>query len=149
MSRCETGFQVWRFFETPFVKKLYAACDILDEVIGKYIQQTQNKLQTSSMTKQEKSTNEERNLSLLEKMMIQRIHPNDISILLMDMIILGVQAVINCEAFLLYFLAKNPRVQKRLYNEIMSVLSKTKYTLTKESLENMPYLKACIKESLR
>jgi len=38
--------------------------------------------------------NKERNLPLLEKMMIQRIHPNDISILLMDMLILGVQAVI-------------------------------------------------------
>ncbi|XP_036145873.1 probable cytochrome P450 12a5, mitochondrial isoform X2 [Monomorium pharaonis] len=149
MSRCETGFQVWRFFETPFAKKLYAACDVLDEVIGKYIHQTQNKLQTLSLSIQEESTNEERKLPLLEKMMIQRIHPDDISILLMDMIILGVQAVINCEAFLLYFLAKNPRVQKRLYNEIISVLSKTEYTLTKESLENMPYLKACIKESLR
>lgn len=31
MSRCETGFQVWRFFETPFSKKLFGACDILDE----------------------------------------------------------------------------------------------------------------------
>lgn len=63
-------------------------------VIGKYIRQTQNKLQISSLSKQEKSPNEEKNLPLLEKMMIQRIHPNDISILLMDMIILGVQAVI-------------------------------------------------------
>ncbi|XP_011643335.1 probable cytochrome P450 12a5, mitochondrial [Pogonomyrmex barbatus] len=147
MSRCETGFQVWRFFETPFAKKLYAACDVLDEIIGKYIRQAQTKLQTSS--KQEKSTIEKRNLSLLEKMIIQHIDPNDISILLMDMIILGVQAIINCEAFLLYFLAKNPRIQKRLYNEIISISPKIKYTLTKESLENMPYLKACIKESLR
>ncbi|XP_018309022.1 probable cytochrome P450 12a5, mitochondrial isoform X2 [Mycetomoellerius zeteki] len=149
MSRCETGFQVWRFFETPFVKKLYEACDALDEVIGKYIRQTQNKLQISSLSKQEESTNEERNLPLLDKMMIQRIHPNDISILLMDILILGVQAVINCEAFLLYFLAKNPRIQKRLYNEVITVLSKTDCTLTKKSLKDMPYLKACIKESLR
>lgn len=66
----------------------------LSRVIGKYIRETQNKLQISSLSKQEKSPNEEKNLSLLEKMMIQRIHPNDISILLMDMIILGVQAVI-------------------------------------------------------
>ncbi|KAL6423494.1 hypothetical protein ACFW04_010223 [Cataglyphis niger] len=150
MARCETGFQVWRFFETPFAKKLFAACDVLDEVIGKYIRQAQNKLQASPLEKQEKSTNEEKNLSVLEKMMIQRIHSDDIATLLMDMIILGVQAVINCEAFLLYFLAKNPRVQKRLYDEIISVSSKKdNITLTKESLKNMPYLKACIKESLR
>lgn len=67
--------------------------DFYSRIIGKYICQTQNKLQTSS--KQEKSTNEERNVPLLERMMLQRIHPNDISILLMDMIILGVQAVIR------------------------------------------------------
>jgi len=37
-----------------------------------------------------------------------------------------------------------------LYNEIMTVLSKTEHTtLTKESLKDMTYLKACIKESLR
>lgn len=54
----------------------------------------QSKLQTSSLTKQERSTNEERNFSLLEKMMIRGVHSEDIAILLMDMIILGVQAVI-------------------------------------------------------
>lgn len=64
--------------------------DFYSRVIGKYIRQTQNK-----MASQEKSMNDERNLSLIEKMMIQRIHPNDISILLMDMIILGVQAVMG------------------------------------------------------
>jgi len=57
--------------------------------------------------------------------------------------------VINCEAFLLYFLAKNPRIQKLLHDEIVSVSSKKDLALTKENLEEMPYLKACVKESLR
>lgn len=52
----------------------------------------QNQLQTS---KQEKFTNEKRHSSLLEKMLIQRIHPDDISTLMMDTIILGVQAVMR------------------------------------------------------
>lgn len=30
MSRCETGFQVWRFLETPFMKRLFASCDVID-----------------------------------------------------------------------------------------------------------------------
>lgn len=63
-------------------------------IIRKYIRQAQNKLQASSLSKQEKSPNAEKNFSLLEKMMIQGIHSDDIAILLMDMIILGVQAVI-------------------------------------------------------
>lgn len=56
--------------------------------------------------------------------------------------------IVNCEAFLLYFLAKNPRVQRLLYDEVISV-SKAGSLLTRESLEDMPYLKACVKESLR
>ncbi|KAH0948968.1 hypothetical protein HN011_003439 [Eciton burchellii] len=149
MNRCETGFQVWRFFETPFIKRLFAACDVLDEIIGKYIRQTQNKLQASSYLKNEEFAITEKNPPLLEKMMLQSIHSDDISTLLMDMMILGVQAVINCEAFLLYFLAKNPRIQKLLHDEIVSVSSKKGLALTKENLEEMPYLKACVKESLR
>lgn len=67
---------------------------LLFRIIGKYIRQTQNKLQASSLIKQEESMNDKKNLSLLEKMMIQSIHSDDIATLLMDMIILGVPAVI-------------------------------------------------------
>lgn len=59
-------------------------------IIGKYIRQTQDRLQTA---KQGKSTGEKENTPLLEKMLLQRVHVDDISTLLMDMIILGVQAV--------------------------------------------------------
>ncbi|XP_032684777.1 probable cytochrome P450 12a5, mitochondrial isoform X2 [Odontomachus brunneus] len=148
MSRCETGFQVWRFFETPFTKRLFSTCDILNEIIGKYIRRAQNKLQALSLPEQKRSAKEEEGAPLLEKMLIQRIHVDDISTLLMDMMILGVQAVVNCEAFLIYFLAKNPRAQKQLYDEIISVSPRASI-LTRESLKNMPYLKACVKESLR
>lgn len=30
LSKCETGFQVWRFFETPYARKLFAACDVIN-----------------------------------------------------------------------------------------------------------------------
>lgn len=54
----------------------------------------QNKLQSLSMLEKGKVASE-KNSPLLEKMMILRIHPEDISTLLMDMLILGVQAVID------------------------------------------------------
>lgn len=57
--------------------------------------------------------------------------------------------MVNCNAFLIYFLAKNPRAQKRLYDEVVSVSPKSSSALTKENLNDMPYLKACVKESLR
>lgn len=145
LSRCETGFQVWRFFDTPFAKRLFAACDTIDGIIGKYIRQVQNTSRNRSAL-----TYSEENSSILEKLLSsQRLHPADVSTLLMDMAILGVQAMTNCEAFLLYFLAKSPRVQKMLYEEIISVIPNPETPITQESLRNMPYLKACLKESLR
>ncbi|XP_008208149.1 probable cytochrome P450 12a5, mitochondrial isoform X1 [Nasonia vitripennis] len=147
MSRCETGFQVWRFMETPFSKKLFNSCDVIDETIGKYIRIIQSSRLHESPSKYNK--NENICSSIIENLLVDHsLNPDEVSTLLMDMIILGVQAAVNSQAFLLYFLAKNPRVQKRLFNEI---ISKTKDypILNKETLEKMPYLDACIKECLR
>ncbi|KAI4501604.1 hypothetical protein M0802_003481 [Mischocyttarus mexicanus] len=141
LSRCETGFQVWRFFDTPFSKKLFSACDVIDGLISKYIRQAQNTFQTRSP---------EDTSPILEKLLSsQRLHPDDVSTLLMDMAILGVQAMTNCEAFLLYFLAKSPRVQKKLYEELVSLIPNPESPITENHLKDMPYLKACLKESLR
>ncbi|XP_043789878.1 probable cytochrome P450 12a5, mitochondrial isoform X2 [Apis laboriosa] len=148
MSRCETGFQVWRFFLTPFARKLFEACDVLDNVIGKYVRQAQCKLRVRKSHSEESSMNDRS--PVLEKLLLNEgIHPDDICTMLMDMIILGIQATVNSEAFLLYHLAKNPRTQRKVYDEIISVLSNDNSSFTEKSLKNMPYLKACIQETLR
>ncbi|KAG7197296.1 hypothetical protein KM043_018417 [Ampulex compressa] len=149
LNRCETGFQVWRFFETPFSKRLFTACDILDEFIGKYVRQAQSKLMTKPLSTYEDACANEGPVVLRNLLVNQRIHPDDIATLLMDMIMLGVQATINCQAFLMYYLARNPRVQKKVFDEIMSVSPNKGYSLTAEDVRNMPYLKACLQESLR
>ncbi|XP_076683489.1 putative cytochrome P450 12a5, mitochondrial isoform X2 [Andrena cerasifolii] len=149
MSRCETGFQVWRFFLTPFARKLFEACDILDGVIGKYVRQTQSNLRSRSSL-MEKGGRAEDSSPVLEKLLLNEgVHPDDICTLLMDMIILGVQATANCEAFLLYHLARNPRTQRKLYDEIVSVSASKGTPFTENTLKNMRYLQACIQESLR
>ncbi|XP_046624865.1 probable cytochrome P450 12a5, mitochondrial isoform X1 [Neodiprion virginianus] len=155
LSRCESGFQVWRFFETPYTRKLFAACDVIDGVIGKYIRQAQNKLRNrSASTYQEKNSTadnvEDNGSPILDKLILdQEMQPDDISTLIMDMIILGVQATTNSEAFLLYYLARNPRIQRQLYEEIGALMPSRGSELTQYSLKKMPYLRACIKECLR
>ncbi|XP_076396038.1 putative cytochrome P450 12a5, mitochondrial isoform X2 [Megachile rotundata] len=144
MSRCETGFQVWRFFLTPFARKLFDACDVLDGVIAKHVRQAQNKLRTRAQ-----SGKTEEGAPILEKFLLNEgIHPDDVCTLLMDMMILGVQATVNSEAFLLYYLARNPRSQRKLYEEIVSVLPSDS-SFTEKTLRSMPYLRACLQESLR
>ncbi|CAK1550980.1 unnamed protein product [Leptosia nina] len=49
----------------------------------------------------------------------------------------------------LKLLAKYPKVQEKLYQEIMEVLGDPSRTLVKEDLQNLKYLERVIKESLR
>ncbi|KAK0163148.1 hypothetical protein PV327_006856 [Microctonus hyperodae] len=144
LNRCETGFQVWRFVETYNSKKLFNALDTIDNIISKNIRQVRRKLEF-------KSPNEVENSSpVLENFLInQQMNLDDISTLLMDLIILGVQAVSNTQAFLFYFLAKNPRVQRKLYDEVCHVFSSDKSKLSEENIQQTPYLNACLQESLR
>ncbi|XP_076656790.1 putative cytochrome P450 12a5, mitochondrial [Halictus rubicundus] len=149
MNRCETGFQVWRFFLTPFAKNLFGACDVIDGMIGKYVRQAQSKLRSRSLAG-DKTKETEEDLPVLEKLLLtDGVHSDDICTILLDMIILGVQAMANCEAFLLYHLARNPRTQRKLYDEIINVLPTNDSPLTEDALREMHYLKACLQESLR
>lgn len=50
--------------------------------------------------------------------------------------------------WILYNLSRNPRVQQRLLREIQSVLPDNQ-TPRAEDVRKMPYLKACLKESMR
>jgi len=50
---------------------------------------------------------------------------------------------------LLYFLARNPDKQEKLRDEILSVVGPKGTSVTPEALNELRYLKASIKESLR
>lgn len=52
-------------------------------------------------------------------------------------------------ATLLYFIAKNPRVQDKLRLEVLGLLPNVNSKLTADGLDRLPYLRACLKESLR
>lgn len=60
---------------------------------------------------------------------------------------LGFQTA-NSLMWILYNLSRNPHVQQKLLKEIQSVLPENQMPRA-EDLRNMPYLKACLKESMR
>ncbi|KAM9308319.1 1,25-dihydroxyvitamin D(3) 24-hydroxylase, mitochondrial-like [Gastrophryne carolinensis] len=65
-----------------------------------------------------------------------------------DLQIGGVETVTNSVLWLLYNLSRHNNVQERLLEEIQTVLSPTQ-SPSAADLQKMPYLKACIKESMR
>lgn len=67
---------------------------------------------------------------------------------IIDFIASGMQTLGNTLVFVLYLMAKNPRVQKRLYEEILQV-APGRCPLTTETLRQATYLQACIMEAFR
>ncbi|BFZ13466.1 hypothetical protein BsWGS_16504 [Bradybaena similaris] len=59
----------------------------------------------------------------------------------------GIDTTANSLAFLFYLLSKHEAVQTRLVEEIDNVLGKRQ--ATSSDLQKMPFLKACVKETLR
>lgn len=52
-------------------------------------------------------------------------------------------------SFILYHLAKNPTKQDEVYREVKRLLPETFSPITRETLSELRYLKAAIKESFR
>jgi cytochrome P450 family 12 len=50
---------------------------------------------------------------------------------------------------ILYCLAKNPDKQEKLREEVLKVMPDKSTPLTAEALNNMPYLRAVVKEGIR
>lgn len=49
----------------------------------------------------------------------------------------------------MYNLATNQKVQDKLREEVMTLLPNADVDLTPESLNSLPYMRACLKESMR
>ena len=49
----------------------------------------------------------------------------------------------------LYYLSKNQEKQQKLYEELRSLLPQKEDPITADKLNEMKYLKACMKETLR
>lgn len=64
-----------------------------------------------------------------------------------DLFVAGIDSTASALSFILYNLANNKREQRKLFEEIDSVLGSGK--VTSQSFDNMPYMKACVKESFR
>ncbi|XP_013393784.1 cytochrome P450 10-like [Lingula anatina] len=65
-----------------------------------------------------------------------------------DLLNAAVETVSNSTIFALYCLACNPLVQEKLYQELSDVLPGSE-EIGAETLQQLPYLKACVKETFR
>ncbi|KAK3927038.1 putative cytochrome P450 12a5, mitochondrial [Frankliniella fusca] len=91
----------------------------------------------------------EQQRSVLENLLLQTDDPNKAVAMSMDMLMAGVDTTAAVMSTILYQLANNPKKQERLQQELDEVIPDKSKPISKEQLEKLKYLRACIKETMR
>lgn len=126
----------WKYYTTKKLKQFFKVLDVLYGTSAKYINRAKERLNQNQ--------NDE---SMLQRLL--KIDEQTAKVMAMDMLVAGIDTTSNSAGWTLYFISRYPEVQKKLQAEIDSVLTKKDSPVTYDSLNQVPYLKACIKESLR
>ncbi|KAH8292309.1 hypothetical protein KR054_008261 [Drosophila jambulina] len=135
---------VWRYIKTPKLKKMLAALDGLQDITLAYVEEAIQRLEKEAKEGVVRPENEQ---SVLEKLL--RVDKKVATVMAMDMLMAGVDTTSSTFTGLLLCLAKNPEKQEILREEVMKVLPQKDSEFTEASMKNVPYLRACIKESQR
>lgn len=144
MDEIELGLPIWKLYKTATYRQLEAAHNAFLEIADESIQEACAKLAAAK-------ARGDPNLSLtvMETLVnTEGLSQSDVATMILDMLFAGVDSTSNTVAFTLYLLAKNPKSQKKLQEEIDRVLGDSAELLPEHIVE-MNYLNYVVKESLR
>ncbi|CAG0884942.1 unnamed protein product, partial [Darwinula stevensoni] len=144
MNRTEFGtLPWWKFFPTPSWKKLVQSQRTHMEISLKFIDESIKNLK-------ERRVDEDRDPSVLEILLSRTdLTQKEVLVMILDMLFAGIDTTSNTVAFTMFHLAKNPEKQEKLYEEVKKVLPSKDMPITPKVLNELSFVKACIKETLR
>ncbi|MCL4125580.1 UNVERIFIED_CONTAM: hypothetical protein GTU68_048614 [Idotea baltica] len=142
----EMALQLWKYFPTPSYKKLKAGHDVFFRIADTHIREAESEV----MARNSKPGAGDHESTLLEVLLKKEgLNRSDVVTIILDMLFAGIDTTAHTIAFTLYLLARNPSAQKRVQEEVDSVLGAGKEAITDKHLQRLSFLKCCIKESLR
>lgn len=134
----------WKLFNTPTWQKYVNALDTIVEITSKHTNAALAKVKSNEILGEKK-----KEPSLLERVLALDTGAKIATILALDLFLVGIDTTSNAVASVLYQLALHPEKQALLYEEVSRVLPTSGSLIDARNLEDMKYLKACIKETLR
>nr|QBR98234.1 cytochrome P450 314 family [Diaphanosoma celebensis] len=134
------GLPLWKYFPSKAYNQLVECEDIIYDVFAGYVEQAMKKMP---------DYNSDLGHSILKRIVAaEGVDIRDKIATLIDIVSGGIDSTGNAIIFLLFNILSNERARTEVYREVDEVLS-TGTLLTTEILQQMPYLKACVIESLR
>ncbi|XP_028047301.1 probable cytochrome P450 49a1 [Monomorium pharaonis] len=137
----ELKIPFWKIFSTPTWQQYVNSLDTIVSTISKYT--------AAALSRAKNNRDSDRELSLLERVLACEGDTKVASILALDLFLVGVDTTSSSVASVLYQLALHPEKQALAHEEICNVLSQRDVPLEMTNIDNLKYLKACIKETLR
>ncbi|XP_037944182.1 probable cytochrome P450 49a1 [Teleopsis dalmanni] len=139
----ELRMPLWRFYPTKAYRSFVKALDSFTEVCMKNISRTMDKSESCVTPK------DEADISIVERIVNKTGDRKLAAILALDMFLVGVDTTSVAASSTIYQLAKNPDKQQKLFEELKQVFPTQETEINQNVLEQIPYLRACIKETLR
>ncbi|XP_046751899.1 cytochrome P450 CYP12A2-like [Diprion similis] len=140
MYKIEILPSLWKLYDTRNLKKLFNILDNMTRITSKYVNQSKQRLA-------EKQVEDVGDRSMLERLI--SVDEQTSTVMIMDMLMAGVDTTSTAVSGAMWYIATNPKAQEKLREEATHVLPKKTSPVTADTLNNVPYLKAVIKESLR
>lgn len=138
---------VRRYVDTPTLKKFWKTADAVHEIGQGFVDRKMKELKEMA-DKGIDPSNNTKVVSVLTYLLTRGdLTPEEVNGHAIDVVIGGVDTTSVSALWFLYNLARFPEVQEKLYQEVDSVEGKS--DVTTENLTRLPYLKACLKESMR
>ncbi|KAE8739041.1 Cytochrome P450 [Frankliniella occidentalis] len=135
---------LWKFVSTPAYRRFIHNMNTFTNVASKYVNKAMERLQH---TPKEDLHTQQR--SVLENLLLQTDDPNKAVAMALDMLLAGVDTTSAVITTILYQLSLHPEKQAQLQLELDRVIPDKTKPITKEQLEQLRYMRACIKESMR
>ncbi|KAH8390012.1 hypothetical protein KR200_005548 [Drosophila serrata] len=142
----ELRMPLWRLYPTKAYRSFVKALDQFTAICMKNIGKTMDKADAVEAQGLPKS---EADISIVERIVRKTGNRKLAAVLALDLFLVGVDTTSVAASSTIYQLAKNPEKQQRLFEELQKVFPHREAEINQNVLEQMPYLRACVKETLR
>ncbi|KAJ8925936.1 hypothetical protein NQ315_009788 [Exocentrus adspersus] len=144
VAEVELKMPVWRVYKNKAFRKYIGALEDFRTLCLKYINQSMEQMNGKNY-----DGIKDEDISLVEIILRKTGNPKLAAVLALDLLLVGVDTTSIAVASTLYQLSQNPDKQQKLFEELKRVLPAADANVDAVAQENAPYLKACIKETLR
>lgn len=142
VNKLEFGTKWWKVFPSPTFNKLMEGQEEFLSILLPTIADVEARLQKEAVPDEV--------MPLLETLLLTPgLSHKDVITFMLDFFSAGIDTTSHSVGFVLYLLARNPEVQRRLQEEVDEVLGDETGPLTEQHLAKLRYLKAVVKEALR